>query len=194
MELVLSTLSLALSLGLAVFYFRDRKRSAFELETAYCDNLLEWHASVVNVLMRLRFYDRPHISAEHVADLAELSSLIEQGRFYFPNIDRGDSFGADKPIAYRGYRNLALDFLVASYNVLRTPADGSRSADAERLQRYFTSIIFEVVRPAERLEAIRTHTDRYFVVQKCFDDFLAHKDGHVIDHIWQDQRFSKEHK
>jgi hypothetical protein len=118
------------------------------------------------------------------ADLCALSSLIEQGRFYFPNIHRGDDFGAEKPIAYRGYRNLALDFLVASYNVLKEPSSARRHENSELLQRYFTSIVFEVVRPSERLEAIRAHTDKYFVVQKSFEDFLDQKDGEVIEHIW----------
>ncbi len=49
--------------------------------------------------------------------LSKLSSLIEQGRFYFPNIDRGDGFGKDKPSAYQGYRNIVLDTLVYLYQI-----------------------------------------------------------------------------
>jgi hypothetical protein len=184
MEIVVAIISLVVSVVLAIYYFRDRKRAAFELESQYSEELMDWHAAVVEVLVRLRDLCRPIEELEHRSDLAHLSSLIEQGRFYFPNIDRKDGFGSDKPAAYRGYRNLALDFLVASYNVLQEASSKQRNEEALLLQRYFTSIVFEVVRPNDRLEAIRSHTDRYFVLNKSFDDFLEHKDGSVINHIW----------
>lgn len=182
---LLPAISLVLSLTLALFYLRDRRRAAFDLESRYLESLLKWHALVVDVLIRLRTLRATQTSEARASDLANLSSLIEQGRFFFPNIDRNDNFGHEKPIAYRGYRNLALDFLVASYNLFHQPPSERCAADAAHLQRYFTSIVFEVVSPEKRLKAIRGYTDRYFVVQKAFDDFLEHKDGAIIEHIWR---------
>ena len=178
-------LSLILSLTLAFFYLRDRRRGAFEVENKYAQELLTWHASVLQVLLKLRLLKRPGDSEEQLQDLVCLSSLIEQGRFYFPNIDHGDGFGNEKPLAYRGRRNLALDFLVASYNLLHDDPSRDRDIEAELLQRYFTSVVFEVIRPAQRLEAIRKLTDRYFVRQDTFDSFLKHGDGHLIEDIWR---------
>jgi hypothetical protein len=180
-----ATLSLTLSIGLAGFYLKDRKRSAFDLATRHTDALRAWHGEVVVVLVRMRSLDRPIASLEHQSDSAMLSALIEQGRFFFPNIDRRDEFGSEKPPAYRGYRNLALDFLVASYNLMQREFNSDRQKDAEQLQRYFTSIVFEVVRPAERLREIRRETDHYFAQQKSFEDFFRHPDGHLIEHIWR---------
>lgn len=185
METIIAVVSLLLSIGLALFYLKDRRRAAFELESHHSDNLLAWHLSVVELLVRLREVGRDRTSDARLCDLALLSALIEQGRFFFPNIDRKDSFGQEKPSAYRGYRNLALDFLVASYNLLQRDLSVQERAEASLLQRHFTSVVFEVVRPERKLQAIRTHTDRYFVVQKSFDDFLEHQDGKIIEHIWR---------
>ena len=44
--------------------------------------------------------------------LSRLSALTEIGRFYFPNVIKGDYFGHDKPSAYQGYRDICLEFLV----------------------------------------------------------------------------------
>lgn len=183
-EGIVAALSLILSSGLAVFYLRDRQAAKFGLTNAYSSALLEWHEKVIEQLICARCLNRPRDSEEHLKDLAHLSALIEQGRFMFPNIDKGDGFGIDKPPAYQGYRNLALDFLVASYNLLRAPPSDEGKLKLELLQRHFTSVVFEIVRPRERLETIRALTDRYFAKDQSFEDFLQHRDGSVISHIW----------
>lgn len=185
-EGVVAVLSLALSVGLAVFYFRDRRAAKFGLMNEYSSTLLQWHAQVVEDLISARCLNRPRDSEEHQKDLAHLSALIEQGRFMFPNIDRADGFGQEKPPAYQGYRNLALDFLVASYNILRQQPSEEARMKLELLQRHFTSVVYEVVRPKERLETIRALTDRYFAKDQSFEDFLKHRDGSIIGHIWGD--------
>lgn len=185
-DTIIASISLLVSIGLAVLYVRDRRHAKFNVENEYITSLVNWHEQVIAVLMRARNLKRERKSAEHLADLAWLSALIEQGRFLFPNIDKGDGYGADKPPAYRGYRNLALDFLVAAFNLLSQP--DPNDSDLERLQKHFTSVVFEIVRPQQRLTTIRALTDRYFVLEKSFEDFLDHKDGGVIDHIWRRRR------
>lgn len=176
--------ALLLSTTLAVFYIKDRRRAAFDLQSRYTHELVTWHNEVVDVLVRLRTLKHDVASEEGILALTHLSALIEQGRFFFPNIDLGDGYGMEKPTAYRGYRNLALDFLVASYNLFHACPSTIQLEDAELLQRYFTSIVFEVVRPSARLDMIRKHTDRYFAVEKTFEDFLNTHDGKIIEHIW----------
>lgn len=157
----------------------------FNITNEYITCLLSWHERVVEVLMRFRHLGRDKQSEAHKADLAALSALIEQGRFFFPNVDKGDSFGADKPPAYANYRNLALDFLVASYNLSSDKSAPEEHEQLELLQRHFTSIVFELVRPKDRLDSIRVLTDRFFIKEESFDDFLTHKDGKIIQHIWR---------
>lgn len=185
-EGVIALLSLLLSTGLAVFYLRDRRASQFSLSNEYCTSLLEWHAQVVEQLIVSRSLNRARDSEQHQHDIAHLSALIEQGRFMFPNVDKGDGFGSQKPPAYQGYRNLALDFLVASYNLLRAPPSEDARLKLELLQRYFTSTVYEIVRPKDRLETIRALTDRFFAKNEIFEDFLMRRDGAVISHIWED--------
>ncbi|WP_426702285.1 hypothetical protein ACPPVV_04545 [Rhodanobacter sp. Col0626] len=126
--------------------------------------------------MRFRHLARRQDSADFQQDLACLSSLIEQGRFYFPNIVQ-NSYGASKPAAYRGYRNLALDFLVEFYNIVTHAAqDESDRNSLTTLQRYFTSIVFQVVRPKDRLEKIKQLTDQYFVKDHTVNDIIGNPD------------------
>jgi len=187
-ETVISSLSLLLSVSLAALYIRDRRHAKFTLENEYANCLMAWHQQVVDILLQARCLNRDRRSTEHRSDLAKLSALIEQGRFFFPNISKADDFGSEKPPAYRGYRNLALDFLVASYNLLHEPPSQTAKDKLALLQHHFTSIVFELVRPSDRLETIRALTDRYFVKQQSFEDFLDHPDGSAIDHIWRSPR------
>ena len=178
----LSFASLIIAGATAFFFLRDRRHARFAIENDYTESLLEWHFQVIEVLIRLR--GGTVLSAEQrKLDLARLSALIEQGRFFFPNIKA--DFGKDKPPAYRGYRNLALDMLVASYNLFADPSTTDKEERALVLQRHFTSIVFEIVRPHSRLETIRALTDRYFAQQKSFEDFLDTGDPAAIEHIWR---------
>jgi hypothetical protein len=115
--------------------------------------------------------------------LLKLSSLIEQGRFYFPNISP-NGYGIEKPPAYRGYRNVALDFLVASYKLHHKPYSEHAEEQAAYLQRLFTSVVFEVVRPADRLATIRKLTDRYFVKDLSVEDLEEPDQIDAVRHMW----------
>ncbi len=184
---IIAGLSLLLSITLGLFYLRDRRHTKYLVENEYTNNLLQWHGEIVRTLARLRIPNNEKRSTQYREDIALLSALIEQGRFFFPNIDRADNYGQEKPPAYRGYRNLALDFLVASYNLFNgSESDSSLALEqAQILQRHFTSVVFEIVRPKSRLETIRSLTNRYFVQEKSFKDFLEHHDSSVIEYIWR---------
>jgi hypothetical protein len=182
---IIAGFSLLLSISLAIYYFRDRRHAKYQVENEYTNDLLKWHGDVVSALMKLRVLLNKEQPAESSDDLAHLSALIEQGRFFFPNIDRSDGFGQEKPPAYRGYRNLALDFLVASHNLFKGKVSEIELQQADLLQRHFTSVVFEIVRPKARLESIRSLTDRYFIQEKSFEDFLEHQDSSIIKYIWR---------
>ena len=131
-----------------LFFLRDRRHARYAIENDYTKSLLDWHLQVVEIFLRLRLAGETSSNDLRSGELARLSALIEQGRFFFPNIII-DDFGNEKPPAYRGYRNLALDMLVASYNLF-LGGDKTKKNRAETLQRHFTSIVFEIVRPAPR--------------------------------------------
>jgi len=172
-----NVLSLA-SIGLAgttfYFYFRDRKKEKYAIVSDYCKQLIEWHGDTAEILIGLRNATKQGNKELKTDLLTKLSAQIEKGRFYFPNIDKADGFGKDKPIAYQGYRNLTLDFLVYSYNLFIREDAGQFLKHAEMLQREFTSIIFSVVRPKEILEEIKGLTAKFLAPDKIFDDYLKH--------------------
>jgi hypothetical protein len=181
---IISAAALAVSLVVGFFYFRDRRHAKFAIESEYVSRLLLWHGDVVEVLISLKCSVSDGNKEPRLNSLCKLSALIEQGRFFFPNIKANGNFGKEKPPAYRGYRNLALDMLVASYNLHQKADAASHIRQAETLQRHFTSIVFAVVRPENRLEEIRKITDKYFAPEKSFEDFLDHADPSAIEFIW----------
>lgn len=188
---LIAGLSLLLSITLGIFYLRDRRRESFNLENEYTNNLLRWYGEVIRTLTRLRIEKIDRSLDQHHTDLALLSALIEEGRFFFPNIDRGDNFGRHKPPAYRGYRNLALDFLIAAYNLHADLASSDISEfeqemdKARILEKHFTSVVFDVVQPLQRIKIIRSLTSKYFIHEKSFEDFLKTHDISIIENIWR---------
>lgn len=169
---IISVVSLAFAGTTFYFYFRDRKREKYSIVSDYCKQLMQWHGESVEILIGLRSTIKDGDEEKKKDLLTELSAQIEKGRFYFPNIDKGNGFGKGKPIAYQGYRNLTLDFLIYSYNLFIRDNAGQFLKHAEVLQREFTSIIFSVVRPKETLEEIKELTDKFLATDKIFDDYL----------------------
>lgn len=169
---VIAGLSLLLSGALAVVYVRDRAHARYNISNEYIRELLDWHNRVLDVLMRFSHQSCIRDSQDFRHDLACLSSLIEQGRFYFPNLIQ-NGYGSDKPAAYRGYRNLALDFLVEFYDIVSDSNNDESDRDMlSVLQRYFTSIVFQIVRPQDRLKKIKQLTDQYFIKDHSVNDVI----------------------
>jgi hypothetical protein len=176
-------LALIISAAVALFNIRDRRNAKYQIANEYASQLLTWHGQVVNVLIELNVTPADLDGTKKKGLLLTLSSLIEQGRFYFPNL-KSEEFGGEKPPAYRGYRNVALDFLVASYNLHHKPYSEKSSRQAHYLQRLFTSVVFEVVRPLERLQEIREITDRYFVKNLSVEDLENTEQLDAVEHMW----------
>lgn len=187
---LISLLSLTFTGIISFFYFRDRAHIKFQLGNDYSKQIMEWYSETIEILFLLKLKAKSNVDDVQFAEyLSKLSVLIERGRFFFPNIDKDDKFGDDKPSAYKGYRNLALDFLVASYNLFSDPKTRADNLhQAEQLNRHFTSIIFEVLRPEENLQQIKSITDKYFVKEAIFKDFINKKDPNIIKFIWKDPR------
>lgn len=182
-QAIVSTLALCLSVFVALFQFRDRRQSKFNIEKAHIDSLLAWHKEVVSTLSDLRDVS---LDTELRDDRRRaLYALIEQGRFFFPNIDRGDRYGVKKPLAYRGYRHLTLDFMVAAYNLSKAAQEPGFEDSMLALQRHFTSMVFSVVNPSERLDRLRAMTDRLSMSKESYEQFLSHEDAAVLRHIWR---------
>lgn len=182
---LISGAALAVSALVFAFYIFDRKNAKFSIENDYCNQLLSWHAKVVHTLLSLSANPEDFTTKERQTLSIELSSLIEQGRFYFPNIT-STNYGKDKPPAYRGYRNLALDFLVASYKLHQYPHTLQYKDKTVYIQKLFTSIVFEIVRPVDRLSKIQNITKRYFIKDLSFEDLQDKGQIDAVRHMWRE--------
>jgi hypothetical protein len=83
-----------------------------------------------------------------------LSALIDEGRWFFPNIGKKET-DHEKPGAYRGTRQAVLDHIVAVYNaVVAMPGAGAASeqhmAAIHEARRHFVSEIQHAVDPRRR--------------------------------------------
>lgn len=157
----------------------------YELISQYRTEILDWYTGTMDVLMRLKLeamsnFPDPSLKKEL---LSRLSSKIELGRFYFPNIDKGDNFGKEKPLAYQGYRNLLLDFLVLSFQIFEHEEAKDHLEHAEILQRHFTSHLFDILDPKSFLKETEKYTTKTFSKELRFEDFIKKDPKAIIEYL-----------
>lgn len=154
----------------------------YELTIVQRTELLDWFYKVTELLTTLRLYIEED-SIDNTDKLAQLSALIEYGRFFFPNIDKGDEYGKEKPSAYRGYRDITLEFLIYSYDILRKNNAKKYIAHLEKLQRLFTSRFFDILAPKKHNKLISKYTKISFKNEMSLQDFLA-SDPNKTDYFY----------
>ena len=134
--------------AIIISYVTSTKK--YELQSSLRREIIHWHRETVELLIFVREYLDAGVSFDKAAQLAKLSALIEEGRFYFPNIIEGkEGLGAHKPSAYRGAREITLEFLILSYNIIKREDAGNYFNHLLRLQRLFTARIFDVLAPRD---------------------------------------------
>jgi len=171
---IIALVSLIVSAAALIYtYLTNTKK--YELTSQYRNEIIKWYNETMLILVSLRINTANNscTTAEKCILLSKLSTQIEVGRFYFPNINKQDGFGEEKPSAYRGYRNLALDFLVFSYRLFEEENAKDYLDHAEVLQRHFTSIIFEIVEPTKFINDTKKYTSRTFVKELSYENFIV---------------------
>ena len=104
---------------------------------------LEWGASAIDTLGRMIMFARTRrqqtneqsFQTNQVNLMMQISSLIERGRMFFPNIDPQKK-GASKEGAYRGTRPPVLDAMVFAYYELEAMSRGE-GPTGENTAAYF---------------------------------------------------------
>lgn len=177
----IATASLLIAFSAFIFsYLTNTKK--YELTSLYRTGILSWYSETIEILVRLKIEAKGRFKDEDLKKelLSLLSAKIEIGRFYFPNIDKGDKFGEEKPQAYKGYRNLILDFLVFSFQLFERQDADIYIKHADTLQRHFTSSMFELLDPKTFLLETKKCTNKTFSRDLIFEDFIA-KDPNALD-------------
>jgi hypothetical protein len=164
-----SLVTLLSTAGFALVNFRREKLNQriqyFTFRQQYFTDLRTWATAAVNLLS----------DAVHFAELdparvpgdgffqkrntyrAELSALIDRGRWFFPNLHSGEH-GKDKERAFQGYRHDVLNALVAGYEGITHLDYGTgvgkdvHREEIVRAKRIFVSVIQEIVDPAKQDE------------------------------------------
>ncbi len=179
---IISAASLLVAFAAFIYsYITNTKK--YELTSQYRTEILNWYSETIYILTRLKIEATQNFKDEILKRelLSTLSSKIEIGRFYFPNVDKGDKFGNDKPQAYKGYRNLMLDFLVFSFQLYDKKDAKKYLKHAEILQRHFTSQLFEILDPKTFLKETEKHTNKTFSRELRFEDFIE-KEPDALTH------------
>lgn len=153
----------------ALLYTVISNTKKYELTYQYYQDVVAWHSDVIKVITQLKATNEEETKRAY---LAELSALIETGRFYFPNIDQHDNFGVDKPLAYRGYRNVVLDFLVFEYQLFDREDSNKFVEHAESLQRLFTSYVFQHLDPKKLQKKVKHNTSIQMKNEITINEFL----------------------
>jgi hypothetical protein len=153
----------------------------YELKNLKRKEILDWYEKTIAILIELKHLAEYNTLAEDIKikKMSELYKQIECGRFLFPNIDKNDEYGKDKPVAYQGYRALVLDLLVFYYNMIKDDAYLDHKEHIEILIRYFTSSIFEILDPKQHLNETNKVTKKTFSQQLTYQDFLT-KEPEII--------------
>jgi hypothetical protein len=164
-------------------YLTNTKK--YELASQYRTEILHWYGVTIEILIRLKLEAKDDFKDENLKRelLSKLSANIELGRFYFPNIDKGDNYGYMKAQAYKGYRNLILDFLVFSYRVFEKRDAKKYLAHSETLQARFTSEIFEIIDPKTFLMETKKHTNKTFTNNLSFEDFIKKEPSELESYL-----------
>ncbi|MBX7233929.1 MAG: hypothetical protein K1X65_06045 [Caldilineales bacterium] len=135
------------------------------LKGQYYSELQRWADAVVDAMTEAIYLCDSSPTANEIDKSATrirtarqtLSSLIDRGRFFLPNEER-DAVGQDKPSAYRGFRQPALSYIVAAYEVLeRTDTLPNQSSFSRlwSLRKHFVSAIQVILDPEEREKELR---------------------------------------
>lgn len=159
MDSIIAILSIVVTALIAIIggiYAIVTNTKKYELTESFRKELLQWYTSVVNLMIKIIHssengdFSSPEFSSQKNEMLSQLSALTEVGRFYFPNVIKDDGFGSKKPSAYQGYRHINLEFMLHFYWVALSDTDGTKTALLWRLERNFTSVIFDMIEPRKR--------------------------------------------
>lgn len=138
-EFIISIVSICISFTLLIYTIISNKER-YKLAKDLYDKIICWHSKVVEIIIYLRLNPNCQEKKEY---LAKLSMLIEEGRFYYPNIDKKDGHGKNKLCANQGHRHVVLDILVLLYN--RFQNDKYNEEEIKNLQKQFTSFVITSV-------------------------------------------------
>ena len=147
----MSVLSLVVSLFAFFFSLYSLRYVRLPISVGWRNAIWNWHCRCLQIMNQLQICDNS--DSERKQLLSKLSTLIDEGRFFFPNIDKKDRLGFWKYSANRGYRNYHLDYLVDFYNAYTKP-NVDNFEDTIKLKKKFTSSVLVFLCPEKFIKKL----------------------------------------
>lgn len=188
LSLVFSIISLGIALVALVLSLKENGRRGFELKMTYLSNLLNWYEQTIEFMIKI---EQKVIKGEDATeDLAKFSAIIDYGRFYFPNRVDG-TWGNDKPLAFQGFRDTTLDFLVAYYNLFAFGKHDSYPKNAAlKIRQMFTSKVFEVANNMNYIKEAKTYVGTS-MTESELGEYLKNREEAFIYKLVFDKAFTE---
>ena len=176
---------LAIAVGIvtstvAAVYTLVTNTKKYELTENYRCELMEWYKLVVQNMLEIihlcenNILNSSEFKIEKVKLLSQLSSLMEIGRFYFPNIIKNDSFGNRKPKAYQGYRHINLEYIIHFYDISKSNEVSLNDINQLwMLEREFTSFVFDMIKPHKRNKEYSKHLSITIPQGQSIEDYIT---------------------
>ena len=177
-EVIITVISIIVTIIIAVIggiYAIITNTKKYELTENYRQELLSWYINTIDIMIKMIHLIENqsfHSTSIKFELLSKLSTQIEIGRFYFPNVIKGDLYGIKKPSAYQGYRHINLEFLIHFYNIVYHTKDSTCISLLWKLERNFTSMIFDIINPRKRIKSYSKYIAITIPKGDSIEDFL----------------------
>ncbi|HLA94713.1 MAG TPA: hypothetical protein VK612_03255 [Pyrinomonadaceae bacterium] len=145
-------------------------RNDKRLEIDYQLQIQDWVTQVIRAMSDAyvlgEFQDDNDFERRRIEAMASLTSLLDQGRMFFPNIDA--DWGKEKPIAFQGLRHEILDPIKKSFDLVKRMKElktGQRESMAElffKRRQEFVSIAHKELSPKDRDQFFKTLSGNKF--------------------------------
>ena len=173
---VIVTITIAIISGIYAVITNTKK---YELTENYRCEIMSWYKEVVrNMILMIVYCGSNTQNLDSFLQiknelLANLSSLAEIGRIYFPNIIR-DEFGKEKPSAYRGYRHIVTEFIIQFYLIASKEIVLQKDLHSLwNLERHFTSFVFDMFKPRKRNKEYAKYLSITIPKGQSIEDYLS---------------------
>lgn len=160
-----------------IYTYKDRERNKVRAFTQIYESYKDWHFKCIQIMSKLIYLVEN--KNKYDSELMELSNLIEQGRFFLPNIIE-DNFGKEKMKAYQGYRNLGIDYLVFFYDHVKSKKNEMYIDTLHSLKREFTSHIYSVLNPPSIIRKVKLVNKEFMKKKLKMEDL---KDDKLTNYV-----------
>lgn len=150
------------TLLLSIYAFRFNR---LELSASYRESIIEWYGKCIEIMELLRIGTCDEQERKKL--IARLSALSEEGRFIFPNIDKGDGENSSLPPAFQGHDSVGRCYLNEFLENVKLEAN---EKDLKDSRDKFTSMLFQIMKVRGFIYAISRESKISYLENRARED------------------------